>query len=722
MTPDALAFASASLLVISLAGLVVLRLIRGGGKKTGVAPSSSPRAAGAAGAAAVDVAASEDADVKLRVAVYYGTQTGTSERFAREVEEEFKRRYGNAVRVRTTDLEHVTADSAEDTFSQGHEPFAVILQSTYGDGEPTDTSTEFVHWLRDQAEDGRMPDLLENLTYSVFGLGNSSYEQFNAAAKLVDKSMHALGAVRLLKIHLGDDDCTLEDDFQAWREALWTAVEEKYGVSAEGGATSGGEAPSYDVTAATKRAATAAEAEVSDAMRKPPKGGVTTQFVPYAAAVAAARELHDASSDRSCVHVEFDISGTGITYQHGDHLGVFAENAMPVARRAAACLGLSLDDAFSLTSPENAPASLPPPFPTPCTLATALTKYADLLSPPRKAALAALASVATDPEEAARLNHLASSLGKEEYASFVVEPARSLVEVMEAFPSAVPPLGLFFGAVSPRLAPRYYSISSSPLDNPGVVTATVAVVRGETRTGRMHEGVASTYLARFVPVPGSSSGPGSGLSSSSATTSSEMKDVRVPLFIRSSTFKLPRNPAAPVVMIGPGTGYAPFRGFLQERAAAVKAGATLGPAHLFFGCRRADQDYIYREEMEAALVGGGDSDEKEKKNTKQQQHLSSLHVAFSRDPDAHAGKKTYVQDKLMAAGKEIYAVMKGTAGGGVGANEGCIYVCGDAKGMARDVHRALHSILMTEGGYAGHEAEEIVKRLSDTGRYHKDVW
>jgi NADPH-ferrihemoprotein reductase len=144
------------------------------------------------------------------VAVYYGTQTGTSERFAREVEEEVKRRYGRAVRVRTTDLEHVTADTAEDTFTQGgHEPFAIFLQSTYGDGEPTDTSTEFVHWLRDQAEDGRMPDLLENLTYSVFGLGNSSYEQYNAAAKVVDKSLKSLGAVRLLKIHLGDDDCTL---------------------------------------------------------------------------------------------------------------------------------------------------------------------------------------------------------------------------------------------------------------------------------------------------------------------------------------------------------------------------------------------------------------------------------------------------------------------------------------------------------------------------------
>lgn len=168
-------------------------------------------------------------------------------------------------------------------------------------------------------------------------------------------------------------------------------MEEKYGLStAEGGGAAGGEAPSYDVAVTSIEAAAKAEAEAHAAMRQAPKGGVTTQFVPYAAPVAAARELHAPSSDRSCVHVEFDISNTGITYQHGDHLGVFAENALPVVQRAAGCLGgLPLDHAFTLSSPPDAPASLAQPFPTPCTLETALTHYADVLTPPRKSALAA---------------------------------------------------------------------------------------------------------------------------------------------------------------------------------------------------------------------------------------------------------------------------------------------------------------------------------------------
>ena len=156
------------------------------------------------------------------------------------------------------------------------------------------------------------------------------------SGKLVDKSLHKLGATRLMKIHLGDDDRTLEDDFQGWREALWTAMEAKYGISVEGDGDGGGViAPRYDLGASSKEAALAAERDVHSAMCKSPKGGVSTQYVPYAAPVASARELHTPASDRSCVHVAFDISGTGISYEHGDHLGVFAENALPIVQRAA---------------------------------------------------------------------------------------------------------------------------------------------------------------------------------------------------------------------------------------------------------------------------------------------------------------------------------------------------------------------------------------------------
>ena len=236
MMPEALASGSAIILILSLAALILLRALSSGKDATTHKVRSDGEDKG-------DVDGHE-----LKLVILYGTQTGTSERFAKEVEEEARQRYGKAVRVQTSDLEAVTSDRAEDVLLEGSMGDArvlhVFLQSTYGDGEPTDASSEFVYWARDLADDGRMPDLFKAITYCVFGLGNSSYEHYNAAAKLVDKSLHALGASRLLELHLGDDDCTLEDDFQGWREALWNAMETRYGICAEDNLSSGGEARS----------------------------------------------------------------------------------------------------------------------------------------------------------------------------------------------------------------------------------------------------------------------------------------------------------------------------------------------------------------------------------------------------------------------------------------------------------------------------------------------
>lgn len=187
-----------------------------------------------------------------------------------------------------------------------------------------------------------------------------------------------------------------------------------------------------------------------------------------------------------------------------------------------------------------------------------------------------------------------------------------------------------------------------------------------TPTGRRHEGVATGALAR----------------------ASDGEPFAA--FIRTSTFRLPRDPRKPLVMIGPGTGIAPFRGFLQHRAARGDPGA----AHLFFGCRHPDRDYIYRDELAAARAAGV---------------LSSLSVAFSRV----ASTKDYVQDHLIRARCEMWECLE--AGG-------ALYVCGDAKHMAKDVHRAVHELVAACNGWGGHEAEAYVARLQKEGRYLQDVW
>ncbi|KAI3440090.1 Auxin-responsive protein [Psidium guajava] len=504
-------------------------------------------------------------DGKKRVTIFFGTQTGTAEGFAKAMAEEAKARYEKAA-------------------------FKVV-----------DLGKERGQWL-------------QNLQYGVFGLGNRQYDNFNKVAKLVDDILVEQGGKRLVSVGLGDDDQCIEDDFTAW------------------------------------------------------------------ANVAMKKELHTSASDRSCTHLEFDIAGTGLTYETGDHVGVYCENLIETVEEALNLMGLSPDTYFSIhtDNEDGTPlggSSLPPTFP-PCTLRSALTRYADVLSSPKKSALLALAAHASDPADADRLRHLASPAGKDEYAQWIIASQRSLLEVMAEFPSAKPPLGVFFAAVAPRLQPRYYSISSSPRMAPSRIHVTCALVYDKTATGRIHKGVCSTWMKDAVPL------------------SKSNECSWAPIFVRQSNFKLPTDAKVPIIMIGPGTGLAPFRGFLQERFALKEDGTELGPSILFFGCRNRRMDYIYEEELNNFVESGA---------------LSELVVAFSREGPT----KDYVQHKMMEKASDIWNMLSQGA---------YIYVCGDAKGMAKDVHRTLHTIVQEQGSLDSSKAESMVKNLQMSGRYLRDVW
>jgi NADPH-ferrihemoprotein reductase len=567
--------------------------------------------------------------------------------------------------------------------------------------------------------------------YGVFGLGNKQYEHFNAVGKRLHSALATLGANALVERGDGDDDDCIDDDFDKWTQALFEALDGKPellgGATAQAGGAAAAEAavpPAYAhdlLPAAAKLAAPFGAAG----------GGTSAHDVLVDATVTEVRELHTPQSDRSCVHVEIDVSQArpapfgaaatlstslssalgggggsgavprtprtplagGTRYGTGDHVAVHALNTDKAVAEAARLLGLPLDQVFTLRRPaagdpgaSAAAAQLPEPFPTPSTLRSALQHFADLHASPHREALLALASVAADAGEAARLRRLASREGHGEYVEYVTKARRSLLEVMADHPSARPPLGLFFGSVAPRLQPRYYSISSSALASPLAVSVTAAVVRDTMpATGRVHEGVATTWLARAVPG-----------------------QTKAAVWLRRSGFRLPADPQAPVVMIGPGTGLAPFRAFIRERAEILRTGAgdgkpppaALGPAVLFFGCRRADHDFIYEQELrEAAARGPGGP-------------LSALHVAFSRAPGAKA--KEYVQHLMEREGQGLWALLQ---------QPNChVYVCGDAKAMAKDVHRALCSVAQKHGKMGTAQAEAFVKGMADGGRYQKDVW
>ncbi|GIL91122.1 hypothetical protein Vretimale_9568 [Volvox reticuliferus] len=603
------------------------------------------------------------------VRILYGTQTGTAERFSKQLGNELRSRYGDSTIVDVRDVETYKPEQKLAT-----EKLVLFCMATYGDGEPTDNAAVFYSWLLKEAQEvegGGKEPFLQGVAYAVFGLGNKQYEHFNEVGKKVYKSLKTCGAMPIVRRGDGDDDGVIDDDFEKWCAELLEVLDKSdlvgKRVNQNGQQTVPVSVPAYDVEVVRS----ADTREVAPF----PSGSGKDVHSPFWAKITTVRELHTSQSDRSCVHVEVDVSGSGITYEAGDHIALFAQNSEAVVKRVADVLCFDLDALIVLSVPKAAGngsnGDLPPPFPGPITIRTALSYFADVLSSPHRDALLALSTFAADREEAARLALLASPQGKQEYIDFIGKPHRSLLEVLQAFPSAKPTIGAFFGCIAPRLQPRFYSISSSPKLHHCCIHVTCAVVRDLMSTGRVHEGVCSTWLKRH----------GDG--------------AAVPVFVRHSQFKLPQSPKIPIIMVGPGTGLAPFRGFLQERAALLATGMELGPAHLFYGCRSRHHDYIYQEELEAYVASGV---------------LSNLHLAFSRDQST----KDYVQHHVERQAAILWPLISEC-----GAH---LYVCGDAKNMAKDVHKAFVGLVQTANGCTGTQAEAVVKELSDSGRYQRDVW
>ncbi|XP_064612724.1 NADPH--cytochrome P450 reductase-like isoform X2 [Liolophura sinensis] len=595
------------------------------------------------------------------VVVFYGSQTGTAEEFAGRLAKDATR-YG---------MKGLAADPEEcDMEELGklvdiENSLAIFCMATYGEGDPTDNAQEFHDWLQNDGGE------LTGLKYAVFALGNKTYEHYNAMGIYVDKKLEDLGATRVFEIGLGDDDGNIEEDFVTWREKFWPAVCEHFGVQATGDEVSMRQyVQTLHEDVPKEKVFTGEVVRLgSFKTQKPPFDSKN----PYLAPVSINKELHK-GGNRSCMHIELDISGSKIRYEAGDHVAVYPINDPEIVEKLGKRMNIDLDTVFTLTNLDEE-ASKKHPFPCPCSYRTALSHYLDITSPPHKHILKELAEYAGDPKDKEFLLNISANTpeGKTLYSNWIMKDHRNILAILEDLPSVNPAID-HICELLPRLQARYYSISSSPKIHPNHIHITAVLVDYTTNTGRRQMGVATRWLSLKKPCG----------------------DARptVPIYVRKSQFRLPFKSSTPVIMIGPGTGLAPFRGFIQERDYYRKEGKPVGDTMLFFGCRYKAEDFIYEDEL-----------------TKYEQDgtLTKMYVAFSRD----GPEKVYVQHLMKQNKKELWDLLQSGAH---------LYVCGDARNMARDVQETIMEVVSEHGNLDKTQAAEYVKRLQSKGRYSCDVW
>mmetsp|Transcript_30035 Transcript_30035/g.75608 ORF Transcript_30035/g.75608 Transcript_30035/m.75608 type:complete len:647 (+) Transcript_30035:75-2015(+) len=581
-----------------------------------------------------------------KVDVFFGSQTGTAEEFAKSLAKEGMRRNFD---MRAVDLERF---EGADMPGQA----AIFLVATYGEGDPTDNAKASYEWLKDEAEKGA----LEDTSFAVFGLGNTQYEHYNSMGTFYDSQCEVLGGKRIVELGLGDDDKDIQEDFNNWLELLWPALEAHFGLeSADVAGEKGVEYRLQVETFPTEKAARKVHGS-----KGIPSSSAADHQPTVEMAVTCNRELYSAEAGRSCRHVELDISKADSEYITGDHVAILSDNNPELVASVARRVGARLDDWVAARDDEGKA-----PFPCPCTVRQALTRYLDINAAPKRKQLLAMAQAAADGAERERLEHLASKEGKEALHDYVVDGRRNVADVLGDFPSVGLTLAQLVEVV-PRVQPRYYSISSSSLTHPESVHVTAVVVRDEMADGRVFNGVCTGYLYD-VPV-----------------------GAKVTAFCRRTTFKLPSDPSTAVVMIGAGTGLAPMRGMYLHLDELRGRGRRLGENMLVFGCRTSRDDFLYADEIHD-MVGRGT--------------LAHLVTAFSREVK---GERPYVQHRVRERAADILRLLDGGAH---------LYVCG-LTAMAKDVKRALAQGLEELRGMKGAEAEAYLERLHAEGRYMQDVW
>jgi sulfite reductase (NADPH) flavoprotein alpha-component len=541
--------------------------------------------------------------------ILFGSQTGSAESLARNAAREAAQR-GFVPQVLALN------DFAQARLADGGK--ALIISSTWGDGDPPDNAADFWSWLKAEAA-----PRLDKLQFAVLGLGDKNYSDFCGASKKFDERLEALGARRLAP--RGECDADYERTAKIWFEGIWEKFAE--GHAANGNGSTNGTLP------ANGHPAPLAEIKAFDKNN------------PFSARLLRNVLLNKPGSQKEVRHYEISLEGSGLKYEVGDALGILPENCPEVVDELLAALQCRGDEPVVAAGAKTS-------------LRGALMTQLDILRPSNDL-LTAMAAKVVGIEFAPLL-----AVGREEELKQWLR-GRDVLDIIRLAPDS-----LSIDELLPllrRLAPRLYSISSSPNAHLNEVHLTVSTVRYES-SGRRRKGVCSTFLAERAADP-----------------------QRIKTFVQPSHgFRLPSNSDVPIIMVGPGTGIAPFRAFLEERRVA----GAKGKNWLLFGDQKRECDFLYEEQVVSWHRDG---------------FLTRLDLAFSRDQ----AEKIYVQHRMQENAAELWSWLESGAH---------FYVCGDASRMAKDVDGTLHRIVQMAGGKSVDDARAYISKLKSDKRYQRDVY
>jgi cytochrome P450 / NADPH-cytochrome P450 reductase len=575
--------------------------------------------------------------------VLYGSNLGTAEDMATRVAD-LADVNGFATRLAPLD------DFAGKLPKEG----GVLIFCASYNGAPPDNATRFVKWLRD----GMAKDALKGVNYAVFGCGNSDWAAtYQSIPRLIDEQMAAHGAHSIYVRGEGDARSDLDGQFDGWFAKLSEAGVKAFGL-ASSFSRSADDEPLYKVEPMAPSAVASIAA----------LGGTVAMKV-LANNELQSREGANAS-DRSTRHIEVELPA-GVTYRVGDHLSVVPRNDPTLVDAVSRRFGFLPADQIRLQVPEGRRAQLP--VGEAITIGRLLTDFVELQQVATRKQIQIMSEQTRCPVTKPKLLTYVGedAASAERYRTEILGKRKSVFNLLEEYPACELPFHSYLEMLS-LLAPRYYSISSSPAGDASRCSVTVGVVEGPASSGRgTYRGVCSNYLA------GRRAGE---------TIHATVRETK-------AGFRLPDETTVPIIMIGPGTGLAPFRGFLQERAARKAKGATLGSAMLFFGCRHPEQDFLYADELKAFAADG----------------VTELYTAFSRA----GGEKTYVQHLVATEKDKIWRLIEQGA---------IVFVCGDGGKMEPDVKAALVSIYRERTGADESAGARWIEEMGAKNRYVLDVW